>query len=120
MHLDHLPSLKTGSVSISHTVGMGGFAYSVEWVGFDIEADVRVKPEVAIRVSTLQEFAGLCGGNWNSHPRPNDADGPGPVARLGGRNDCEAQDGAGTAAEHLPGATVATVAAQNHRRARHQ
>lgn len=57
LDLEVLPKLKKGFVSISHARGLGGYAYSADWLGFDLETDARVRPELAARISTMEEFS---------------------------------------------------------------
>lgn len=57
LNLQVLPELRRGYVSISHSKGLGGYAYSDFFVGFDIEVNARVKPETAARISRMEEVA---------------------------------------------------------------
>lgn len=57
LDLEIPPRLKKGFVSISHARGLGGYVYGSDWLGFDLETDARVRPELAARISTMGEFA---------------------------------------------------------------
>lgn len=57
LDLETPPKLKEGFISISHARGLGGYAHSSDWLGFDIETDARVRPELAARISTMEEFS---------------------------------------------------------------
>ena len=55
--LSRVPVLSRGYVSVSHTINLGGYATGPRPLGFDLEVQSRVNPKVAVRVSTMEEFA---------------------------------------------------------------
>lgn len=61
MNLEVIPRLRDGFISISHAKGLGGFVHSPDPVGLDIETTARVRPELAARVGTIEEFAAAPG-----------------------------------------------------------
>ncbi len=58
LDLNKIPSLKKGSISISHDKNAGGFLWTPQQTqcGFDIEITERCRPEMVKRVSTDAEM----------------------------------------------------------------
>lgn len=55
LDLGHRPQASVGFFSISHCKEMGGFSYSNQPHGFDMEQTQRITPPIITRVSTLAE-----------------------------------------------------------------
>lgn len=56
LNLKKPPLLKEGYVSISHSLGLGGYVWSENPIGFDLEFDGRVAERTALRVSSEEQL----------------------------------------------------------------
>jgi len=54
-NLQMLPQAEDGTFSISHCRGLGGYAFSTNTIGFDIEEFKRISPAIITRTCSEQE-----------------------------------------------------------------
>ena len=70
IQLDQLPNDPTRSISISHTITMGGFAFvdRPSLIGFDLELETRVSSAIVTRVAQHHELkaAPSAGSLWSA------------------------------------------------------